>query len=312
LVVEPAGYRRSVDDEHGRRRVAVVVNPQRTELADELLERIGADVDGEVIRPDDADGLADGVRRAAYHADVVAAVGGDGTQATAAAALAGTGAALAVVPGGTVNLLARILGVDSVEAAAGAIVSGTTRTIDLGDMDGRTFVLNASSGFDAAMIRRVDDGAKRWGRLGYFASGVRELSSHTAERVSVSIDGDPWFAGRAMTVMVTNFGQRGSPGLTVAPGASPDDGELDVVVQRCDTAATMSRAIWALVRGREPREEDLLVGHGRRIDVEWGRPAATQTDGDAVGRSDTIRHEVRPAQLRLRCRRSGTDEGDGP
>lgn len=289
----------------------MVVNPQRTELADELLEYLGDGVDVEVIRPDDADGLAHCIRRAADRADVVAAVGGDGTQATAATALAGTDVALAVVPGGTVNLLARILGVDSVEAAAEAVVAGATHTIDLGDMDGRTFVLNASSGFDAAMIRRVDEGAKRWGRAGYFVSGLRELTSHTAEPVSVSIDGDRWFSGRAMTVMVTNFGQRGSPGLTVAPDSAPDDGELDVLVQRCDTAATMARALWALVRGREPREEDLLVGHGRRIDVEWGRPVATQTDGDSVGRSDTIRHEVQPAQLLLRYP-PHAEEGDDP
>ena len=206
------------------------------------------------------------------------------------------------------NLLARILGVDSVESAAAAIMAGTVREIDLGEMDGETFVLNASSGFDAAVMRRVDESAKRWGRLGYFASGLREFVSHGLEDVTVTIDGSDWFSGRAMTVMVTNFGQRGSADLTGAPGSAPDDGELDVVVQRSDSARTMARTIWMLVRGRRPRPEDLLVGHGRRIDVAWARPVAIQRDGDEVGRSESIRHEVRPGVLAIRC--PASDEED--
>jgi hypothetical protein len=49
--------------------------------------------------------------------------------------------------------------------------------------------------------------------------------------------------------MITNVGERGSAEFTVAPGSAPDDGQLDVVVQRSDTAAAMVRMIWALQPG---------------------------------------------------------------
>jgi diacylglycerol kinase (ATP) len=281
----------------------VVVNPERTDVAEELLARLedDAECDVDVERPTEAAELGASVRRGAERADTVAVVGGDGTQRTAADALVGTGVALAVVPGGTVNLLARILGVDSVESAAAAIVDGSTRTVDLGMVGGSTFVLNASSGFDADVMRRVDDGAKRWGRFGYLAAGMRELRSARVNRVTVTVDGQHWFEGPAMTVMVTNFGQRGSADFIVAPGSAPDDGLLDVVVQRCDSALSMARTIWVLARRREPRREDLVVAHGRRIDVRWERLVATQRDGDATGEVQALRYEIGPDQLLVRC-----------
>lgn len=283
----------------------VVVNPERTGVAEELLARLDddpeSDVDVDVERPTEAAELEASVRHCAERADTVAVVGGDGTQRTAAGVLAGTGVALGVVPGGTVNLLARILGVDSVESAAGAIARGSTRTVDLGMVDGSTFVLNASSGFDADVMRRVDDGAKRWGRFGYLAAGLRELRVARANRVTVTVDGQQWFEGPAMTVMVTNFGQRGSADFVVAPGSAPDDGLLDVVVQRCDTARALARTIWVLARKRDPRREDLVVAHGRRIDVRWERPVTTQRDGDASGEAQELRHEIGPDRLLVRC-----------
>jgi diacylglycerol kinase family enzyme len=287
-----------MDNRAGRPRVVVVVNPERADVVDELLSCLEERADVEVVEPQDD--LVEAIRAAADGADTVAVVGGDGSQEAAAAALAGTETVLGVVPGGTVNLLARILGVNSIESAAAAILDGPARTIDLGDVSGSTFVLNASSGFDAAVMHRVDDGAKRWGRVGYFAAGVREFVSHRAGRVVVTVDGSEWFRGRAMTVLVTNFGQRGDADLTIAPGSAPDDGRLDVVVQRCDTAATMARTIWALRHERTPDPDDLLVGHGRRIEVRWDRPAMTQRDGDATGYAREIDHEIRPAQLRVR------------
>jgi diacylglycerol kinase family enzyme len=298
-----------MDMQQGRQRVKVVVNPERSEVVDDLLALLDGRADVDVVESDED--LVGTIRAAADGADTAAVVGGDGSQEAAAEALAGTDTALGVVPGGTVNLLARILGVDSLESAAAAIANGPTRTIDLGDVDGSTFVLNASSGFDAAVMKRVDDEAKRWGRVGYFVTGVREFVAHRAGRVVVTVDGQEWFRGRAMTVMVTNFGQRGSADFTIAPGSAPDDGELDVVVQRCDTAATMARAIWALRNERTPDPDDVLVGHGRRIDVRWDRPTMTQRDGDATGLAREIVHEIRPGQLRVRRPPDSDERRDG-
>jgi diacylglycerol kinase (ATP) len=277
--------------------IAVVVNPERRDELEEFLEALGDRSAARVIEPQGFDEFVRALTDAATSADVVAAIGGDGTQRTAAHALKNSPACLAVVPAGTVNLLARVLGIDSIEDAASAIRSGHRRTLDTGLVDDETFVLNASTGYDAAVMRRVDDSAKRWGRLGYFVTGLRTLSTHRPAHVEVSVDGDVFYEGRAMTVMITNVGERGSAEFTVAPGSAPDDGQLDVVVQRSDTAATMVRMIWALQRGRHPRPDDLLVAHGRAIDVRWSAPVAAQCDGDATGRLVEAHHRVDPDSL---------------
>jgi diacylglycerol kinase (ATP) len=272
--------------------IAVVVNPERNEVLASLVEALGDPPSLRVIEPEHPEDLADAMRRAAASADVVAAVGGDGTQRTAVEELKGTPASLAVVPAGTANLLARVLGVEDVDAAASAIVGGARRTLDTGEVDGDTFILNASSGYDASVMRRVDDSAKRWGRFGYFVTGLRTLLGHRPVPVDVVVDGASFFEGRAMTVMVTNVGQRGSAEFTVAPDSAPDDGMLDVVVQRCDDVPTMARTLWALWRGREPRAADIVVGHGRSIDVRWARPVEAQRDGDATGSVTESHHRV--------------------
>jgi diacylglycerol kinase (ATP) len=277
--------------------IAVVVNPERRDELEEFLEALGDRSAARVIEPQGFDEFVRALTDAATSADVVAAIGGDGTQRTAAHALKNSPACLAVVPAGTVNLLARVLGIDSIEDAASAIRSGHRRTLDTGLVDDETFVLNASTGYDAAVMRRVDDSAKRWGRLGYFVTGLRTLSTHRPAHVEVSVDGDVFYEGRAMTVMITNVGERGSAEFTVAPGSAPDDGQLDVVVQRSDTAAAMVRMIWALQRGRHPRPDDLLVAHGRAIDVRWSAPVAAQCDGDATGRLVEAHHRVDPDSL---------------
>jgi diacylglycerol kinase (ATP) len=277
--------------------IAVVVNPERRDELEEFLEALGDRSAVRVIEPQGFDEFAGALADAATSADVVAAIGGDGTQRTAAHALKNSPACLAVVPAGTVNLLARVLGIESIDDAASAIRSGHRRTLDTGLVDDETFVLNASTGYDAAVMQRVDDSAKRWGRLGYFVTGLRTLSTQRPAHVRVSVDGDVFYEGRAMTVMVTNVGERGSAEFTVAPGSAPDDGRLDVVVQRSDTAPAMLRMIWALQRGRHPRAEDLLVAHGRSIDVRWAAPVPAQCDGDATGRLVEAHHRVDPGSL---------------
>jgi diacylglycerol kinase (ATP) len=277
--------------------VAVVVNPERRDELEAFLEALGDRSAVKVIEPQGFDEFVGALTDAATSADVVAAIGGDGTQRTAAHALKGSPACLAVVPAGTVNLLSRVLGIESIEEAASAIRSGRRRTLDTGLVDGETFVLNASTGYDAAVMQRVDDSAKRWGRLGYFVTGLRTLSAQRPALVEVTVDGETFFEGRAMTVMVTNVGERGSAEFTVAPGSAPDDGLLDVVVQRSDTAPTMARTLWALQRGRRPRPDDLLVAHGRSIDVRWSAPVAAQCDGDATGRLVEVHHRVDPGSL---------------
>lgn len=288
------------------RHIGVVVNPERTDVADdfvELLRESGCSVttktpDG----PDALEGAIDELVRQGV--DAVAAIGGDGTQRTVAARLAGGEVPLAVVPGGTVNLLARVLGVDDLEHAAAAAAGVRDRPMDLGRMspDGRddeTFLLNSSSGWDAAIIDGVDETTKRFGRLGFVATGVTTWLRTRETPVEIDLDGERWFEGSAVTVLVLNVGQRGSASLHVAPDAELDDGRLDVVVLRRHSIAGFLRFALAVVRGDRPPQRETTIGQAERITVRWARPVSIQCDGDGRDEATTIDHTTRPAAVRV-------------
>lgn len=301
-------------------RLALVVNPERADMAAEVraaLEEAGRAY--ELHQPEDPADLPDAVDEAvAGGAEVVVAVGGDGTQRTAADRLRGTDVALAVVPGGTVNMLGRLHGVHDVEESVAAILRGHRRTIDLGlvgvgmDVDAlaevdrpEPFMLNASSGYDAAVMTRLDDDVKALGRAGILLEGLRQLREDRPRHVTVVVDGDVAYAGRAMSVIVCNVRERGGEGFVFAPQADPADGRIDAVVQRCDTLPTMIRTGVALLQHREPRPEDYVAFQGERVEVRWTVDVDTQIDGDPTGEALVIAHAVEPGALTVLDGRPG-------
>lgn len=270
----------------------LIVNPERSDAADDV-----ADLAHDIVAPSSASELDAAADRAA-DADVVAAVGGDGTQRTVAEAIAHRDASLLVVPAGTVNFLGRLHGIRTTTDARRALLEGSDRAVDLGRVNGEPFLLNASTGYDADVIAGVGDRAKRFGRLGYGAVGVARLMRARPHGCLVRVDGVDAFGGDALTVLVMNVAQRGSTSFELAPGAEPDDGRLHVLVFR--SRGALVRAVWAIARGRRPDVADVVSGAGSTIDVEWDVEVPSQRDGDPSDPGRRFRYDVDPAAVTLR------------
>lgn len=98
-------------------------------------------------------------------AEVVAVLGGDGTLSSVAGALAGGETVMAALPGGTFNYFARELGVgNELEPALDALEAGHVTSIDLGEVNGRVFLNNASFGVYPAILQQREAIYRRWGR----------------------------------------------------------------------------------------------------------------------------------------------------
>lgn len=111
----------------------------------------------------EGDSLADTIEGAMGEPRIVIA-GGDGTVACAAQALADSEAELAVLPLGTLNHLARDVGVPAkLEDAAALAVSGKAIRIDVAEVNGKVFVNNASIGLYPLMVRERDEVRERRG-----------------------------------------------------------------------------------------------------------------------------------------------------
>ena len=102
-------------------------------------------------------------------ANLVIAAGGDGTINEIIQGLAGSETALGVLPNGTVNVWARELGIPLDGAGArDLLVHGRTRSVDLGCVNGRYFLLMVGIGFDGEVIQAVErKPLKRLGVIGY-------------------------------------------------------------------------------------------------------------------------------------------------
>lgn len=215
-------------------------------------------------------------------ADLVLAVGGDGTVNEVAQALIGTSAALGVVPVGSGNGLARALRVPlRPPDALAALESGVRRRIDVGLLNGLPFLNVAGLGFDAEVGHAFHERGRRGGRrglLGYVRLSLLVLRDYRPPRVSVAAGPDRLELD-AFLVTFANGPQYGS-GAVINPGGKLDDGRLEVVAFEAGplwrTLATAPRLFLGGLE-RSPRYHR-LAGTGAR--VESARAVAVHRDGD--------------------------------
>ena len=233
-------------------RVVVIANPKSQggslgrrwpELADHIRRAVPFE-DALTTGPGDATRLAREAIRAG--AEIVVAVGGDGTVNEVAngwfedgQAIA-TSAALAVLPFGTGGDFVRTIGVPKDFPKAVAILAaGHRRRIDLGRLEFTTrtggagvrmFVNIASFGMSGLADRLVNQSKKRFGALSFFAATTRAMIQYDNQRVRMSFDDRPadGLDLTINTVAIAN-GRYFGGGMMVAPDAALDDGELDVV-----------------------------------------------------------------------------------
>ncbi|HEV2374916.1 MAG TPA: diacylglycerol kinase family protein [Streptosporangiaceae bacterium] len=246
-----------------------------------------------------SDAVADG-------AGLVFAAGGDGTVRACAQALAGTRVPLALLPLGTANLAARALGVPSrVGAALAAGFGGRDRLVDVGDADGMTFLAMAGMGLDAGVVGATPPRLK--GLLGwaaYAATGaVHVLASspqlRRGHQFRVRLDDRDPLARRAQSVVAANTGLLPG-GFVLLPGASPEDGLLDVGV-----LAPASIPDWVRVAHnvltQDPAGGPHLERHrARRVEISADALLPRQVDGEVISPGRSLTVTVRPRALRVR------------
>ena len=244
-----------------------------------------------------AKAVADGV-------DLVVAQGGDGTVMACVTGLAGTEVPLAVLPGGTGNLLATNFDIPTdLEGAVEVALDGDRARLDVGALDDDRFVVMGGVGFDAAMLRDADPKLKEHlGAVAYVLSGFRHLRRR-ATRFRLGLDERPPLERTGQGVLVGNLG-RLQGGLPVMPDARPDDGLLDVAVLQTRTVLDWLALAVRVVLRRPDKDPQLESFQARRIEVDCDRPQPVERDGDPAGTTDHLVIEVVPAALNLCVPRS--------
>jgi len=288
------------------KRAAVVANPIRIDDREKFRELIRTAMSAhgwteplwlETTLDDPGTGQAGAA--VAAQVDLLLASGGDGTITACAAAVAGSGIPLAVLPAGTGNLLARNLGLPlELDEALLVALTGTNRQLDVGCANGRAFLVMAGLGFDA----RIMDGAseqlkKRMGWAAYVLSGLRHLQDRPV-RVTLRADSARPLRRRASAVIIGNVGSL-QGGVPLLPDANPGDGLLDAVVLTArGLTAWLALAAHVLTRQRATSRLARVTFRELRVDV--GRSQPWQIDGEVIGRTHRLVVSVADGKLLIR------------
>jgi diacylglycerol kinase family enzyme len=234
--------------------------------------------------------------------DVVIVLGGDGTVNEVIQGIATTSVALAIIPGGSTNVLARSLGLPNEPIAAtnailGNLADGRIRTVNLGLANDRYFAFHAGFGFDAEVVRLVEQQyhLKRTVRQASFvwcAVQAAVMSSAVRRaRITVRTDDNPLLSQQRWVVCAnarpyTYLGRRAAELCPVADISS-------------DLALTGFSRLTPLAIARIARTalstDDIgrlrfvnLLSDLPRVICEADRPLPLQLDGDFVGSSEQV------------------------
>ena len=256
--------------------------------------------------------------------DMIIVAGGDGTVRAVAEAAHGRGVALALLPSGTGNLLARNLDLtlDDLEHSIHSALTGDDRAIDLGmidikrsdqSVDRHAYVVMAGAGLDAKMLAHTDDELKaKVGWLAYVKAIVLALREKNELRVRFKLDDQRTRSLRAHTVIIGNCGTL-QANVLLMPEAAVDDGLLDIVLMKPEGviswAQVLGKIVWEngvlsrtkLGRKLQTKEVDALnYLKGERFTLTFREPEPIELDGDELGEAIAFRTWVEAGGLTVR------------
>ncbi|MEJ2186193.1 MAG: diacylglycerol kinase family lipid kinase [Gemmatimonadota bacterium] len=281
-----------------RRHAHVILNPVsgggRGRKARERIEK-GLTASG--LRFDLSETQAQGhafqlARERAFDADVVVAVGGDGTAhevanglLTAARQENRASAALAVLPVGSGNDFVKMLGLHGgLSGAITTVANGAVRYFDVGrvtwDGGDEFFINGAGTGIDVEVVRQVLRTPRLPGLLKYLVGVLRAVVRFRAIPLRVTVDGES-FDGRMMMVAVGN-GKCIGGGFWVTPDAEPEDALLDILMVDNLNYREIAAVIPKVMRGTHTGVRQVTMRRGREIRIEatGDAPLFFQLDGE--------------------------------
>jgi diacylglycerol kinase family enzyme len=310
-----------------KKRMLIIVNPYATTVSDRLRNLVVYALQGrfdvEAVSTE-AQNHATEIGREARDGgyDVVVAFGGDGTLNEVVNGLAGTDLPVAILPGGSANVVCRTLGipndvVDATEHLLSLVDDWRPRKIDLGKVDERHFVFACGVGIDATVVRRVDEHPKLKAKAGpyYYSwagvSGFYRKYLLNATRVRVETDvGEPVEGVTAIVQNSDPFTYFASRPIRVCEGIAIDDGTLSIAVLKRAAQRDMPTLISRLLGGSRTvaghrqveHFDDVMAATVTTVSEEKDgspRPFPLQVDGDYIGDRTKIELRAEPGALTI-------------
>ena len=229
----------------------------------------------------------------------VVAVGGDGTVHEVAAACAGTGRIMGILPAGSGNDYVKALGVGtSLRRALEVLVGGKVRVVDTAEVNGAFFANGLGIGFDAEVAAGVAGAPSYLGGAGrYLWSVGLLLKDFRCHEARLTLDGQVLEAKTILIAVAlgTTYGSL----FRLTPDAIPDDGLFDVIWSDEVNRAEVLRLIPAALRGTLSRRQKVHTARAREVEIELSEEVPAHVDGEMLADTRQFRARVLPGTLRV-------------
>ena len=236
---------------------------------------------------------------AARGIDIVVAVGGDGTVNEIAGSLVGTETALAIIPCGSGNGLARHLQIPMNPVSAVKFINtGTIARLDHGTINGRPFFCTCGVGFDAFISMKFAEAGRR-GPATYVEKTLVDGLRYKTEtyRITLGDEEGNCHSVDAFLIACANASQYGNNAY-IAPDASMKDGLLDVIVLQPFSMLEAPIVAMQLFQRTLPNNSHVKIYRTKRLCIERTSAGPAHCDGDPYDTTARINVELVPAGLR--------------
>lgn len=211
------------------------------------------------------------------------AVGGDGTSANVANALlfAGRHARLAVMPAGTGNDFAKVLGTDKIGLAemARLCTQPSTVQLDVGRVEDNYFLNCCGFGFDVAVLQELEKTLWLRGASVYIWAALKQLFAYRGLRISIRSGAESAHHALHMMLVIANSPNFGGT-FRIAPRASLTDGKLDAVSILDVPAGRRMSMLSAAIRGVHERFAEVVTSTSDSYEISFDEPPWYETDGE--------------------------------
>ena len=287
-----------------KKRILFIVNPisghrDKRKFGEEAAAVLGGgDITYEIVFTECAGHATELASSSAGDYDIVAAVGGDGTLNEVARGLLHSDTAMAVIPCGSGNGLARCLHLPlKTSEAIRLLRDGKVECIDTGTVNGKLFLSVAGIGLDA---QTAEDFARdpRRGFIPYAHYATNNYFHLKPETVRITFDGRKTLTCSPMLVTFANSNQYGYNAV-IAPHASLQDGLLDTCILSRPPLPLIPAFVGMLMHGHLDRSRYLTEIQSAHITVERPSAGVVNIDGEPVMMEAVLEVRVLPQSLRV-------------
>ena len=287
-----------------KKNIHFIINPvSGTGKQENILKKIEKEIDAQIFnthahyteRENQATEIAK--KLCSNEANVIVAVGGDGTVNEVSQALVNSNCVLGIIPTGSGNGLARHLGIpQNVNKALRLLNTLNARKIDSCTANGEFFINVSGMGYDGHIAHRFAEKRKR-GMKTYLKLILSEWWRYSAKKYQIEINGKPVFKGKAVLISFANGTQFGN-NIIISPESIEDDGIIELCILKPFRFYEIPHLLLDLATRRLHLNKRMEIISCSQATIK-SKYAKTHLDGEPKVLGDCLELKVHPESINV-------------